>query len=258
MKVLKSHIFIFYILFALLLYSCGTSNKIPKGKYLLNNNIIKTNNYRLSREELFSYLKPKPNRRIFGVLKFKYWIYRNADRGKENGMKRWFKNKVGEPPVFLDTVLVKSSAKQLDLYLNSKGYFNSIVKKQIKYNGKKANVIYSIKSKKPYTYNKISYDSQDSLLKSFLLLDSSKSLIRKGENYDIDEIEHERNRITIDLKNHGFFRFSKEYVYFKIDSALMSRKLNIQVLVKPAIIHPADNNDSIIYSNHKRFGGDTF
>ena len=253
MKGLNSHCILIFLLIVLLFCDCGPVNKIPKGQYLLNNNIIRTNNYRLSREDIYSYLKPKPNRRIFGLIKLKYWIYRNAARGKENGVKKWLKNTVGEPPVLLDTFLVKSSVKQIDLYLNSKGYFNSVVKKNIRYKRSKANVIYTIKTKKPYTYNTISYNSQDSLLKSFLLVDSSKSLIKKGDIYDIDEIEKERERITTDLKNHGFFKFSKEYIYFKIDSGLRSNKMNVQVIVKPAIEHPADNPDSIIYTNHKRF-----
>jgi outer membrane protein assembly factor BamA len=226
---------------------------MPKSQYMLNNNIIRTNNYRLSREELYSYLKPRPNRRILGLIKFKLWVYRNADRGKENRVKRWFKNTVGEPPVFLDTNMVRNSVKQLNLYLNSKGYFNSSVGKSIKYRRHKANVIYTIRTKKPYTYNKITYDSQDSLLKVFMLSDSSNSLLKKGDIYDIDEIEHERNRITTDMKNHGFFRFSKEYIYFKIDSSLKLREMDIHVMVKSAIEHPANNPDTVIYTNHKRF-----
>ena len=154
----------------IILCGCSPSKRLEKGKYLLNANYIRTSNYKLSRDELNSYIKPKPNRKILGVLKFNYTVYRLANKGKENRSKKWLKTTLGEPPVLLDTTLIKNSVKQLRLYLNSKGYFNSSIKSTIRYKRQKANVTYTIKTPKPYTFRRVTYSSSDSLLHGTLFV----------------------------------------------------------------------------------------
>ena len=237
----------------LLLCGCAPSKKLEKGKYLLNSNYVRTGNYKLSRDELNSYIKPKPNRKILGLLKLNYTIYRIADRGKENRWKKWLKTTLGESPVLLDTNAVKNSVKQLRLYLNSKGYFNSIITSKIKYKRQKANVFYNIKTPKPYTFRKVTYSSPDSLILKFLKADSSNSLIKEKYTYDVDVIEHERERISANLKNNGYYKFSKEYVNFRIDSTLGLRKMDVDINVKPALEKSKEKPDSTIFSEHKRY-----
>ena len=234
---------------------CSPANKLQKGQYLLNKNNLRTNNYKLSHDELLSYIKPKPNRKILGIFKLNYLLYRIANNGtgKETKLRNWIKNTLGEPPVLLDTNLIKISINQINLYLNNKGFFNSSIKYKIKYFHKKANVSYIIKTPKPYVFRKITYSAIDTNILFFMLSDSSNSLIKKKKTYDIDLIEHERDRITLGLKSKGYYKFSKEYIYFSIDSSLNSHQMDIEINVKNIAENSKIKVDSVVFVNHKRF-----
>ena len=53
-------------------------------------------------EDLKHVASQQPNKRTFGFLPFKLWLYTAANHGKENKVKWWIKNKVGEAPTIYD------------------------------------------------------------------------------------------------------------------------------------------------------------
>ncbi len=158
---------------------------------------------------------------------------------------------IGEPPVIVDSFLINKSVSQLHLFLQSKGYFNNLVTDSVKYYGKKANVTYYITSNKPYTIRSLSWDVQDEYMKYYVFADTSYTKIRTGNNYDADALNAERDRIALALRNNGYWQFGKEYVYYRVDSALASHQVDITVEVKKFLVR--DANDSLIEMPHKRF-----
>jgi len=252
---LKTFSFFIKLSFILLfpLVACNTSKQLQENEYLLNKNIIKTDNKNVNTEELEGYIKQKTNRKILGVFKFHLGIYSFANKGKETKIKKWLKNTIGEPPVILDTTLTNSTLKQFKLYLNNKGYFNSKVTKTIKYKKKKTDVRYNIQSFKPYTIRNIDYSIQDAKVKSVVFLNKQESEIKTDDNYDIDILQKERERITNNLKNEGFYNFSKEFINYTIDSALNSNKLDVLINIKNPKLADKENPDSIIIVPHKRY-----
>ncbi|MFH1319434.1 MAG: BamA/TamA family outer membrane protein [Bacteroidota bacterium] len=168
----------------------------------------------------------------------------------------------GEPPIILDTSLTKKSVLQIKLFLNSKGYFNSTVKDSTVYlpsrfsrsakarhrdtlsvqslqcgskqagrrkpgeplqvKRKKAKVYYLINLGKRYAIRNISYSIQDPEIRSIVLSDSLNCMIKPNNYYDEDVLSYERERVTRKLKNEGYNFFSKEYIYFKVDSSIYS------------------------------------
>lgn len=160
---------------------------------------------------------------------------------------------IGEAPVIYDSLLASKSARQINLYLNNKGYFNSQVRDSLTVRHKKAAVHYLVHTGKPYTFRNTSYELKDSQLEYYVLSDAPSTLIKKGDNYDVEILQKERDRITNVLRNDGYFLFSKEYIYFEIDSTLGTHEVDIKVGFKNPVVKIEGGNDSVSELPHMRY-----
>jgi outer membrane translocation and assembly module TamA len=204
----------------LLLYpSCRPAKTLVEGEYLLNKVFIHNQIKDIDEEELSPYLKQKPNTRMLGLARNRLYFYNIAYGIKRPKIKKIFMNSA-EPPVIFDSLLTERSRKQLELFVHSKGYFNSTVSDSIVRSGdKKLNIHYYITSSKPYTIRNFNYSIEDPQVEQIVKRDTrTLSLIKPAEPYDMNILQRERERITKDLRNRGFYAFVKEYIYFQIDS----------------------------------------
>jgi hypothetical protein len=245
---------LFFLLAQLFFVSaCAPGRHIPEEQYLLNKSKIIIEDAEVGRSELRSFLRQRPNRRIFGLYRFHLNVYLLADRGRDTGFKRWIKSAIGEPPVIFDQVLTENTRRQFELYMLNKGYFNASVKQDVHFRGNRAIVTYHIEGNIPYVIRDISYNIADHHLKEFVLSDAGNTLVREGDKYDADILQKERNRIARHLKSEGFFNFSREFVFFSVDSTLNSHQLDIDIVINdPSVVRPTRSDDT--YSaRHRRY-----
>lgn len=270
-------------LLPLVFFACNPTRKLVKDEFLLQKNHIIDKDTKIDKSEFESYIKQKPNRKILLVFRFHLWLHNlaNEDKIREKrilqdkkaedknnrriakGKKpkkndrqlfgEWLLN-VSEPPVIYDTLLAQKSAKQIKLFMNNKGFFVSSVKDSVYYGKrKKASVYYLIKAAAPYKINLVDYKIPDELLNYYVTSDTTNCLLRHGKNYDVDEMQLERERITSELNNNGYWLFNKDYVYYEIDSTIGNRKVNITLGIKNYAYKYSDNSDSIVERPHQRF-----
>lgn len=83
-----------------------------------------------------------------------------------------------------------------------------MVKDSIHISGKRAEVSYIIKPGKPYKINRIDYFFEDPGLAAEIFSDTTNCKIRRNDIYDQDAIDAERDRITTELNNAGYYYFS--------------------------------------------------
>ncbi|MCX6297208.1 MAG: BamA/TamA family outer membrane protein, partial [Bacteroidetes bacterium] len=166
----------------------------------------------------------------------------------------WLLN-VSEPPVVYDSLLTKKSAKQIKLFLNNKGFFISSVSDSVVFRNRKkrASVYYIIKASDPYRINHVDYKIPDDLLKYYITSDTSNCLLKPGNNYDVDMMQLERERISTELSNNGYYLFTKDYVYYEIDSTIENNRVNITLGIKNFAYKYSDYSDSILEKPHQRF-----
>ncbi len=233
----------------LLFYSCKSTKFVPKDKFLLNKTHIISNNKDLNISEITNYITQKPNSKILGFYKFHLYNYNLLHTEKDKKLRKKLENILGEPPVIYDEYLTKKSIKQIKQYLQNKGYFDATIKDSIKQKNKKINVYYKINSNKAYKINKIAYKIEDSKINKIVIADDINCKIKLNKNYDIDNFTDERNRLTILLKNHGYYNFSKEYIYFDADSSKSKKTINVTIGIKK--IQRKNYNNKIITENHK-------
>ncbi len=74
-----------------------------------------------------------------------------------------------------------------------------------------------------------------------------------GERYDADVLQKERQRITRHLKEEGFFNFSRDFIFFQLDSTLNTHQLDIELIINnPPNVFLQSTGD-IESRRHKRY-----
>lgn len=194
------------------------------------------------------YIRQQPNKRIFGS-RFHLGLYNLSDIEKEKWPHGWLR-KIGEEPVIFDPLSADRSRDQLESYLSSKGYFDALVDDTVKVNRQEAEVFYTVSPGKPYTIANIRYEIQDTTLYSRVIMDTVNCLIERGMPYDVDIMRAERQRLERYIRDIGYYSFSAENIFFRIDSSLMSRQVNVQYVVTRRSI--LDSQGRLVYSNHIR------
>ena len=214
-----------------LLASCSTVKIVPEGEYRLKkNSVFIPVSSKIKESDLMSYIRQKPNSEfLFGWNPF-LSIYNWSD-GTGSGWDR-FVTRLGQAPVIFDSALVKKSNENISSHLESLGYYNSKVKDSITLKNKLASVTYTVYPGKRYLISDISYNITDDSIKSFVLKDTSSSLIKTGKYLSEKQLETESERITAKLRDAGYYNFSKNYFFFQADTLAKrdSAKLLIQIL----------------------------
>jgi outer membrane protein assembly factor BamA len=243
----------FLFLFIFIIHSCNVTREIPLNDHLLVANKFRFAGKGVSSEELSGYIKQQPNSKLFGLFRTNIAFFQMGSKGKDTKLKKWFRNKIGTPPVLLDTSLLKISKKSMSIYLSNKGYFHSTVTDSIVYKKKKATVFYLVNLSKPYTIHDISYAIADTQLARFIYQDTSECLIKRGQNFDSYVLSDERTRITSALRNKGYFYFSSQFIRYSIDSSISSRRMNIRIEITNPVIPSIEQFGAVMESQHKRY-----
>lgn len=160
----------------------------------------------------------------------------------------------GEEPVILDTVLTRITVNQIQQYVFSNGYFDSKVRDSVVVDkkNKRAKVFYNVTKSTPYTINSVAYQIEDPLLEYFIFNDTSTCLIKQNSIYNEAVFQKERDRITSNQLNNGFYYFAPEYVRYLVDTNLAGNKVNVSLIINKYSEPFSNLNDSLVYKNHPR------
>ena len=225
--------------------ACKTTKLVPEGKYLLVKNKLKTSD---SGNSLFNkvlgkldddkalYIKHKPNKKIILLGKFHLQMYNfgSSKKHPEKNETKWYRKLLienGEAPILLDTFEITRSEENLKNYLFSKGYFNCDVRHEIKYHKKKATVTYYIIPHSAYIINKVNISADDAEIDKFLNANMGETFLDSGDITDVETLTKERNRLTLVLKNNGYYDFSKDFIDIEMDTMRQKNKVNINISV---------------------------
>ncbi|MBN2756344.1 MAG: BamA/TamA family outer membrane protein [Bacteroidales bacterium] len=279
LSIFKS-IFFVIVFITILLFSCSPTKYVPKEEFFLQNYEVKTDNKSVLDFGLDSYVKQKPNKKIFGFYPYAR-IYnlidpvkeekresgrqpkeeklnrRRLSKGKEPKEKfywsRWIR-KIGEEPVLYNAVQTRKTSSQLVVLLKSKGYYLAQAFDSVAYKEKRAFVTYTIKSGNPYKIREFKDSITDKEIKSIISPHLKKSKITKGEILESSLLDDERNKITEILLNKGYYKFSKEYIYFSIDTFIGNYQADILLTIKnPTEVLP---DGEVEETNHSKYAFD--
>jgi len=275
------------ILFLLLIFfeACKTINEIAGENYLLEKNIIIKNNEELINDPIRFLSLDKPNKRILGIpfklhlhemasekpdSIFEEWLRRKSKRKKllnkilspkqvneikryKSSFNKWLK-KNGEAPVFIDSSTIAKNIERFKQYYKNKGFFNTHVevKKRLLPN-QKGIVQYLIQTDNQYTIESIREEINSPALDSLYNLSFKNRLIKKGDPFNINTFEAERNRLINYFRNNGVYNFQQNNIQFTaaIDSSGIDTKIPVLVEISNLQKRENDTLKKVQYQIHK-------
>ena len=225
----------------LILTACSTTKNIPDGSYLLDDFTIK-HDTKNATSDLENFVRQQPNTTLPLLGKVTLKIYNIA--GSDSSWINRNIRKLGASPVIYSSGQTWQSRNQLLKQLNNQGYLNAEADTILKIKGKKISVTYDLKGGKPYTVRDYKYTLSDTTMTRILTRIPMKPYITSGDMFDMELLEEERQRVNSIMRNVGYYNFSKEYLYFKVDSTLNSHQVDLFLDVYPA-------KDSLPYPRYK-------
>jgi outer membrane protein assembly factor BamA len=226
----RQHISIFCIA-TLGFTSCQLTRHVEDDQHLLKQNRIEGVDLKL-KNELTPFIRQNPNDRLLRIFPFELWTYNIGKKWADkqpNFFNKWLRDKVGTPPVLYDSAQALKSQKLITQHLKNKGYFHAKTKYEVTKENKKARVKYQVKLGPQYHLRDIHYNTSANPISSFLKRYEQKSVLKKGQPYDIDQLKKERSLISRHYRNQGFLYFNQDYVHFEVDSNVGEHQVDIYV-----------------------------
>lgn len=210
----------------LVLISCSPSKFIPEGKYLLDEVTITSDNKKVRGQSMKSYLRQHPNSKWFSLVKIPLYTYCLSGKDTTKRFNR-FLQRVGEAPVLYDKNEAERSKAEIKKAVRNLGYIRSEVD-MITYKDKnRLKLNYHIRTDKPYTIESLNLNAKDEKIRAIIENDSAGIMLKTGDNFNINTLEAERNRISSLLNNSGYYKFNKDLITFTADTVLNSFKVGV-------------------------------
>ena len=254
-----------FIVIGIIISACDAEKRVPNGKQRLTKNEIVLNGKGSKSDDITNQLYQKPNSTFLGYnlrlnlfnlatpnpdsaykAKFinhpeKYdrmskWL--SAKQVDRLGQSFWYKGinnflkKTGEPPVIVDTIRSAKSISRIKYYYFNKGFFD--VKADFKLDSltvKKAKIKYTITTSTPFSIDTVTSKIQTPVLDSLYQTKISNSFIKSGKQYNTNDFDDEKERITTHFRNQGVYYFQPNYVTFDLDTLNNNKKVNVNLII---------------------------
>lgn len=243
-------VFIYSIICSVAVVSCSTTKYVEDGSYLLNKVEVKTDEDRadVNLSQLKSYVRQKGNSRWFSAMRLPLATYSLSGRDTTKWINRMLRS-IGEAPVVFDSVEASKSCEDLRLAMCNLGYLDASVDMIPRVKGtKKVNLLFKVHPGVPYRVRHIDYVVNDTAISHILDEEGEeKRLLRDGMQFNVNELNNERKRITDLLTDVGYYRFHKDYITFQADSIVNSHDIDLKLLLHEFIV----GRDSI--AEHPRY-----
>lgn len=231
MRKIGRHITLLFLI-AVVLSSCGVNRYIPEGKNFLKKNKIEIEDkdVEFTKSDVSSYITQQPFKSQF-PYRFSLWLYYTTENNSGHGFKHWLNEHIAKKPEYFDASEINISARQIEQYLDNRGYFKSKVTTKTDISDKRAKVTYTIHPSTPYRISKIEYQIADTALQRTLSLIEKRLPAKEGQIYNAYTLDEQRTTITDFLRNAGYYYFSREYITFEVDSSFNNHTLEIKMII---------------------------
>ena len=226
----------------LLLASCSMTKNIPEGDQLFTgltkiayDHQANDSNFTSAQTEVEAALATAPNGAIFGSsyhrLPFSFGVsVWNHYQGSESGFGKWMLKSFGKQPVLMSWVNPQLRAQVAQSVLRNHGYFNGRVAYEVvqQKNPKTAKIGYTVTPGRLYRLDSVGYFGfpahADSLIKST----QAEALIHKGDPFEVAKLDAERNRISMLLRNNGYYYYQPDYASYLADTFVVDGKAQLR------------------------------
>lgn len=275
------------LVIAVVLTSCNAVKHLEDDELLLTKNTVIVDGDETNESEPYSLLIQKPNPKIpiLGVplglhiynlaekhpdSTFESWLHRKPNRernliqflskkqvGRLKNSKinfnEWLK-KTGDAPVIIRESRSRKSLNQLKKYYYTQGWFNVDGSYRITPDSTKAKrgrIQYTINRYQPYIIDSIKEKISSRVVDSLFQRTKRNSFILEGKQYNINDFQNERDRLTIQMRNSGLYYFDQDYIGFDADTNNTGHKVLIDYVIGDRRISIGDSTTTIPFQVHK-------
>jgi len=269
------------------------AKQVPSGKYLLKKNAVAIDEPNVDVDAVANIIKQKPNKK-FNLLIYNSVKPANAQKrivakqiriGKRNmrrmskgrdsipyraSFQEWKLYTVGEPPVVLDTSLVRKSRDQISLYMGKVGYFHNHVTVEmdtaITLIGKKKKqqitVKYNIEAGPAHPVRELIIECSDERLLGVIQREIEEvngnvvnrlSEIKIGEPLNLYTLDSERSRLTARLKDNAYWKFTQDYITYNADTTKFPGEVILTMIIHPVKVKDPIDPTIVTTRKHKQF-----
>ncbi len=235
----KTFHFFIITLYLVLLASCSATKYVPDGSYLLDEVRIYSDNKEVKASNLSPYVRQNPNSKWFSLIKTQLYVYNLSGRDTTSWINKTLR-RVGDAPVIYSPEDTKRACEELAKAVQNMGYMGAKVTPELKVKKKKAKVFYRITTGNAYRVRSLAYDIEDNTIKQYLKADSASSYLKVGMLFDVTALDNERQRITTNLLNNGYYKFNKDYISYTADTINGSYQIDLTLHLEQYRQHSAD------------------
>ena len=198
--------------------------------------------------------KPAANKFAFGQPYKVWWWYVLGEPRNPNGVRAYFRNKLGEPPILSSKVNAPVTASNMQAFLENLGYFHSQVKGDTINQGYMARAVYTATVMPQYKIKNIDWAGDTSALVKLLQQKQQSGILRVGNGYRLSDIQAERDRLDLYIKTQGYYYFSPNYIMAYADTAIGNHEVNLLLSLRKQIpqnaLHAFKINQVMVFPNY--------
>ena len=233
------------LLLLAVMFSCSVTKNLPENEILYTgidkvviHGMDSTKAGEDALEEIQAALDYPPNNALLGSstvrlpFPFGLWMY-NALVHKEGKVGKWLFEALATKPVLMTNANPEVRVRVARNLLKEYGYFQGDASYELvphAKDSKQAKVRYDVTMGSPYTIDSILYPRRRQQRDTVIRMETRKSLIHKGDNFNVVQLEAERQRIYMTMRNNGFYYFRPEYVTYKADTFKVPGKVWLKVV----------------------------
>lgn len=222
----------FILLISLIVAGCSPGKFIPTGEYLLDNVRVESDNKEIKPSQMSVYIRQTPNAKWFSLFKLPMYIYCASGVDSSKWINRFWR-KLGDAPVIYDSIKAMETRSEIQKAVQNMGYMGAKVHLKEDHAGNRVKIRYVIDAGRPYIVDHLSYNIDDYRIHDYLLADSARSLLREGMRFNVNVLNEERQRITNLLYDKGYYRFNKDFITYRADTALNTYKVQLAMNLLP-------------------------
>lgn len=200
-----------------LLASCSVQRYVPEGEYLLESVQIKSLDKKLEKAQFQGYIQQHPNSRWFNVLPVPMMPYMLSGVDTTRRYNR-FMHKIGQPPVIYNAHKAEQTRLDIEAAVRNMGYLKAEVDLAQKSKGKKTKITYEIHAGERFHVGMLNRYVANDTIAQILTTNDKNSPMKLGMPFDVNQLDQERSRVSNLLRNHGYYRFNKDNIHFKVDT----------------------------------------
>ena len=215
------------LLLAWMVVSCSPTRFLEDDEYLLDNISVRCSDKNIPTGEMSGFIRQHPNARWFSLFKAPMGFYCLSGTDSTRRINR-FIQRIGEAPVVYDSLMSNQSREDMQAAVRNLGYLDAVVEVNQRVKKRRVKLNYYIHPGQRYYVHSFKRVVEDPVVDSLVEAGwGSSHLADSIFPFDVNLLDRERSRITNQLQDTGFYRFTKSLVRYDADTLSGSHDVDL-------------------------------